>query len=502
MNRSATTGRSRAVTGALLLMLLLGFVGVGQASAAEGEDETTTTTAAEPPEPETTTTTIDRRLGWQIVDGETSCPPIAPGTQGANEMTTDQAICLSSVDDLEFPAQLRIDRGQRRLTVRRDITWTPEQLATRLSTELSRGDESVRIDIVPDVTLRVEWRDSDGAALQGDEIAVDDGVVTKVIIAEGAQLEGLELTIVETIPEKQLSAVGGGLDGTPVNDGIVELTLDANGEASYRLELRSDANSGSEPVISKTELRYQGQRLDENAQTLILSAPLISVGVDAAAETKEDTASVTVTIRNDGAAVTEALTVSLSAVQDQGVVSGFTEASDNGDDAGEVVTWELGNLPDKADLKRTVQANLSRLSSDTKLTWRVTVIRSGVEEPIDTADRQVTVLGTSGSDSSQVNFTSGELIRLIAFVVAFALMAIIFGAWMRTKRTRNADSGDEAEAERQHELNVFKAFAESILVLVILVSILVLALQGRLEAQSAGSLIGVIAGYALGQGRK
>lgn len=97
-----------------------------------------------------------------------------------------------------------------------------------------------------------------------------------------------------------------------------------------------------------------------------------------------------------------------------------------------------------------------------------------------------------------VQFTPDQLIRLIAFVMAFALVAVIFGH--RARRTDD-DPTQQTAGARSAELNRFRAYTQAILVLVILLAILVLALNGSLSGENADSLIGVIAGYALGNVR-
>lgn len=486
-----------SVIAALLLIL------TASAGAAQSNTDTTDTT-----ESSTTTTALDQSLGFAIVNSGEECGVVAADAAEAGPINANQAICVSAADGLDF-TESKLRQTDNRLDF--DFEWEPNELASDFTVELSRnGGTPVRLKVEADLALSVRWRtDGPDGPLQTEPGDITEAGVYKVITVSGSDLARLtgDLVVHEVVPADNLVPRELSSD-TAVNDGRFDIAVGGD-EVQYRVALAPQANSGETDATLTSELRYQGVAVLPAVETQVeVKAPQLDVEFSNATSSIIDaaTARVEISLENLGVPLTEALTVTLSIVEESDALSGFEQISDGGAPDEKTVSWSIprDQLTDDK-LTRSVQARITRSSQQANLNWRVTVARSSNPDvALDIATKlvEVTAASAPSSDDDTVEFSPGQLIRLIAFVIAFALLAIIFGAWMRTRNSPPAGSGEAAEAERNHELNIFKSFAESITVLVILVSILVLALQGSLEAESAGSLIGVIAGYVLGQGRK
>ncbi|MGI9603168.1 MAG: hypothetical protein ACR2QE_14875 [Acidimicrobiales bacterium] len=284
------------------------------------------------------------------------------------------------------------------------------------------------------------------------------------------------------------------------DNNTISLSVGKDGTASYRLSVAPGANFGSRETTQESTLVLKEVDRASVTQVLDLDAPLVEMEVQVLAEVSGgNSTNVGVRVRNiDATDLAGPVVLELSASQGTDLITGLQGVSADGELDGNSVRWILDDgIEIGVDEVFSVVADLSAPASDSAIVWRAQLREPTTVESIVEDDATTDV--TSPDDgSSGVNFTPGQLIRLIAFVVAFAITALIFGAWARKRSEESTTSESDA---REYELRVFRSFTEAIVVLVILVAILVLALQQSLSGESAASLIGVIAGYVLGQSR-
>lgn len=535
-----TTTRSMITTPRALAALVIGIALLGLVTVAPAEGAPTQATRS-----------------WEVVDESVDCPEVAldagDGVQGPT-ITGTQHLCVAGeIDVATLPAQLRSVGTGRLAVVPGSFALSDLQVGS-ITVDVDRGTAgALAVTLIPDLRLEVRW---DGATLEpisgggtdateddgsadevassagrvevGDDSAAPGGLIppqgsTKTITVTGldapdiaAAPDGIRFEVRETVPpnfevfdlprntERSPGLLTMPLTGSSVRYRLSPPRLDAGGSlAGVQItELVVIDAAGGESVLARATAQIEAVG---DATDAVVELAVEQSGFDAA----ERQTTITITVENTLAEPLQGpIDVTLTA-QDVPAFVGYENPSEGGQPLGRTVfNWTLADgLPPGEQLVKKVEARLAPGDAATNVGWTVAVTqaREGTSVPLVLAEErelrtEVPALEVDG-DEGEVNFTPGQLIRLIAFVIAFALMAIIFGAWSRTRRVDAHLVGEEAEAQRAHEHSVFKAFAESIIVLVIIVSILVLALEGSLQAESAASLIGVIAGYALGQRR-
>ena len=327
------------------------------------------------------------------------------------------------------------------------------------------------------------------------------GPVNKTISVEGDDGDEIpNLRVREQIEPSQLRAVVGEEPRTPDVDTNTTLLNLSNSSVTYELDLSRSANFGPTPATQLTELLSGDIPLTTKVTSLLLDAPIVDLALEAPQTVSGggDT-NVTVFVTNQrDQPLTDPLEVTLSPVAGANLAKFSDDVGDGNSSEGEVVSWLMpSGLGAGEQFVRVVRVDLTATTTPSEIRWQLEVKRVGAGQALETTSATTLVPATSTEDSS-VAFTPDQLIRLIAFVMAFALVATIFGAWTRRS---DGQSGEASPGERQSELDKFRAYTQTILVLVILVAILVLALNGSLSGEIAGSLIGVIAGYALGNSR-
>lgn len=324
-----------------------------------------------------------------------------------------------------------------------------------------------------------------------EAIVVGRRATTKTIRIAGddAAIVGVEgVGIVETF---STDGVVASIEGAAIDiaDGSFALPLNGRSEFSYQLQSDPAQYFVTRPLELTTQLTFSDRPIASSTSTVTLRTPDISVSVDAPPEVTTTNADITVTVTSSDT-IAQPFVLRLRPEQGGSLIRVFSD-TDDGSVEQNTVTWAFdeGLTKDEPE-SRTVRVTFAEASSNQRLTWSAAILDAdGVEVDNGTATSEVTAAASPVGDPVSVDFTPGQLIRLIAFVMALALIAIIFGAWRRSR------------AATERDIDLFKAFSESILVLVIIVAILVLALRGSLNGESAASLIGVIAGYALGGAR-
>ncbi len=488
-------------------------------------------------------------LRWWILDDKEECSNrrrmpedheewVAPSTEAT--MTSNQTICIHG-PDLDLKAELggneivipSTGSGNTIDVSKEPITWEEANLAVGIPLSFGVSGTEVRseVAVLPEIAVEAVWREVPSGQPRKDGSEADSSVTTSDTDVDQSDDEKSE-SDASTTPvvgedglTKILSLVGrdaaaiGALDGVIVRDEInpnwfqartgsqildvdedhfVSLLMDG-GVAQYQLGLAPAANAGQSTVAQRTRLLVGETELWTSSNDVTSQSPNLSVEVQAIARAKAgSTTEVSIRLTNNiSRKFEEPLQLVLVA---EGAVDGqsFSGASDNGRIDGDRVEWELesGFQPD-SDL-RNVKATFDSDLGSTQVVWTATLMRSGHAEPMDSDSEKTDINPPEDDDSTIVDFDPGQLVQLIGFVVSFAFIAVIFGAWSRNRGSR--EGAPNTEVTRNHELNLFRSYSEAILVLVIVVAVLVLALQGSLNGESAASLIGVIAGYALGQG--
>ncbi|MEM9651730.1 MAG: hypothetical protein AAGA65_06515 [Actinomycetota bacterium] len=518
---------------AVLLAAAL-FVGV---AATESDEEVEPEDQTEVQLPELDRAALDA-IPVAVVDRDARCPAELVPEPEPVQITRYDAICVGDTSGAPVVAggDLQNDEpGSNRLVVDPAFDWAGNTPRVPLSFEITAADEirTVAVTLSPDLGIDIRFAEvpdvrtatatsDDGEAPAsttttvpaGPEIAVvgegpGGAPVTigqsrrsKSIVVTGRDrdIDGFQIREqVRTDRLRLIAEVDGAetvlmpeLDGDRVNLELVD------GSVTYDLALAEGANFGSAALTQETELLLGSDVLAFEITNLALEAPSARVDVQALAQVVGgDDTLVSVRVTNQGGTpITGPLDITLRPIEGEGLVAGFDDVSDGSID-GNVVTWPIaGDLAPGDQVVQTIQVDLSAGSAESQIRWEGTLTRQGATAPIDSATVTTDITQEGSGSEAGVQFTPDQLIRLIAFVMAFALVAVIFGAWNRGSRERN---GDHSEDHHKHELEMFRAYTEAILVLVILVAILVLALRGSLSGESAASLIGVIAGYALGR---
>ena len=505
--------------------------------------------AASAPAGATESTSAQR---WAIVDIEDGCPDDLadrPPTSELPTLTRSQALCLPPGDAQLTPsAQLtQVDGSTDRIAVAGDWSFTVEELAAGfvVAEAKRRGGVPLTVVVLPEIDIGVEWHEPTGAEPTAAEAVRADGEVNEDDLEDASPTESKEAD--GAIDAEVLGIEGatktisiGGRDARGLDDAAIAGRFEVRDDIPATLTV-IDSPPGSThgasvlalPLVGRTvsyglapvdvgagevatetqntELWLDGSVLVARTSTeLVVEGSELELTVE---QTNFDGAvsrtSITLSVRNTGdEPLAGPVTVILTA-QDTPVFGGFENQSEGGQ-SGEplAMTWEYPTgLGAGQTMVESVDAILRPGDANVTVLWTAEVVQSNDDADgsvvLARSEASTAVPASDDTDSGkgEVNFTPGQLIRLIAFVIAFALMAIIFGAWSRNRRIDSSLLGNEAAAHREHERFIFKSFAEAIIVLVIIVSILVLALEGSLQAESAASLIGVIAGYALGQRR-
>ena len=305
-----------------------------------------------------------------------------------------------------------------------------------------------------------------------------------------------ELAIRDTVDPTVFRVSSEGSVLSPNEEGWTSIAIRAR-SGSYSLEVRAAANEGVSQREQNWGLYLGDTQLRGGTTTVDLSSPLVMLEVQTSGRARPGE-EVDITVRVNNQSEVEAVgayRIRLDAIGGQAVE--FAEPTDSGVIEDDTVVWSFPEgFRNDDPVAVAVKAEIPTDATGPFITWKAEMQLTGTGDVV-TFDEARTdlILGGSGSDNS-VQFKPEQMVQLIAFIVSFALLAVIFGAWARRRRTQAADT----ESEREHELNLFRDYARSILVLVLIVAVLVLALQGSLNGESAASLIGVIAGYALGQG--
>lgn len=500
---------------------------------------------------------------WYIVGPNETCDRANEVTFDDGEqrrLRRDQTICLAedvasspesdeSVFQLaesdgplvELPeGQLRISPGWRfdAEKLRKD----EREVATfRLSGDDDAGEQSVII--VPEIMIEIIWEEVDLGDLAGTTTETtealttttgattssasgattvapttttepeDHGGETQVIGPSGirkvVQVSGLDkpdltddtvrgqLVIVDPLPKSLIAT------DLPRDD-----ELSATLDRSYRtaFDLRPSAEPTSEELEQTTRLEFDGQVVATSSPyRFVVTPPTIALAATAVYSEDQSGAMLEVTVKNESSApVAGPIKIVVEPAADVNLI-GFKQPSDGWSVSGSILTWELADGLRRGDTIRTAIGDVARSDDETTVKWDVRLeipVADGEAEILAETETTTTVPAKPDSDAGpSVDFDAGELVQLIVFVVTLALIAIIIGASIRRSRSPHGLVGSEANEQRKHEESIFRAYIEGIIVLVILVSILVLALQRSLEAESAASLIGVIAGYVLGQRR-
>ncbi len=223
--------------------------------------------------------------------------------------------------------------------------------------------------------------------------------------------------------------------------------------------------------------------LADAQSTVAIQAPMLEIDVQAAAQTDaggESTLSVRV-INRDETALTLPLVVTLDPAEGGNTVESLRDAGDGViSDSNNTVSWTIDELEAGEEVLKNVVATSKPATGDGRVVWRSSV---GLEqEPaIITDSVTIDVVGDSTGKETVVDFTPAQLIRLIAFVISLSLIAVVFGAWKRSK-AKPPPSGQEEF--HQFQLDLFGKYTETIVVLVTLVAILVLAFRGTLNGES------------------
>ncbi|MFW2335717.1 hypothetical protein, partial [Ilumatobacter sp.] len=316
-----------------------------------------------------------------------------------------------------------------------------------------------------------------------------------IVGGDAAEIEGLQVR--EQLLPSQVRVTVGGTDRQ--GSGTTRLDLEGT-SVTYQLQLSEGASFGPTATTQQTELVVGDTVLGSTVEYLLLDAPQVDVTLDTLSDVSGgDSADISVKVTNsDDQAVLGAHVLTVQFSEGSNLVT-VIDLGD-GEQAGDAVSWNLPRGLDPGQVEtRAIRVSFGTPESESKVTWRAELTKEGAEDPLAVGSGTTVIAMPSDPDGpTGVRFSPSQLIQLIAFVMAFALVAVIFGHWIRRS---DEDSSHDLAKSRAAELNRFRAYTQAILVLVILVAILVLALNGSLSGESAGSLIGVIAGYALGNVR-
>lgn len=481
----------------------------------------------------------------QVVDQESDCPETFESTIEADEevgMTRFETICVDLPANVNLAPRgdLVVDpEDESRLVVADSFSWEGNTPRAFLSFDIEADgiSRTVTVTLSPELGLDIEFGQTGDLEASSVETPDEETPQTPVVGDGPDQPVAEAEDATATAPDQDLVVVGQnrrsksivvtgrdrGIAGLQIReqvragqvrviaevDGVVstqEPELDGDrvtlplvdGSVTYDLALVAGANFGITSTTQETELLLGNVVMASKTTSLQLEAPVAQVDVQALAQVVGgDDTIVSVRVTNRGSnPITGPLVVTLKPIEGEGLVEGFDDVSDGTID-GNTVTWPVvGDLGPGDQVVHTIQVDLNAGAAGAQIRWEGTLARQGAAAPIDSATVTTDIEQEGSGSEAGVQFTPDQLIRLIAFVMAFALVAVIFGAW-----NRGGGRGQQGQDEEQHkhELELFRAYTEAILVLVILVAILVLALRGSLSGESAASLIGVIAGYALGR---
>lgn len=462
-------------------------------------------------------------LTWTIANTEDGCQNPDEATRNQTTVVRNQVLCIdnvprgeqinteplgfvyeSSTGALSFPAA--------------SVTWNEASLSG-FAVEFFVNDSPTRseVTVLPDVRLDIEWLKEPQSSEDGDpdqlesepqpaEPVIDESGVTKRLVIDGSDAASLfdigDVVVHEQVIPGLFEARVAGVVQPVSENQEVAIEIPQEGSNAYQLNLAPGANRGQVETNQRSFVTVGDVRVFAAERDLIVASPSIEVTVQSVGSVRPGQ-STEVTVRLKNLADTEfdvPLELMLSA-KDGGQVGSFSDPSDSGSVQGSTVTWQLDNGLDKQGAARAATITIDQSAAGTTVLWEATLSRSGSQEPLARGEIPTDVgEAVPTGEQSIVDFDPAQLIQLIAFVVAFAILAIIYGAWSRSRRSRSNDAN--TEEFRSHELDLFRSYSEAILVLVIVVVVLVLTLRGSLEGESAASLIGVIAGYALGQGLK
>ncbi|MGI9615829.1 MAG: hypothetical protein ACR2QO_23150 [Acidimicrobiales bacterium] len=488
-------------------------------------------------------------VDWFVIELSASCSDSVAESPEADRaiLRRTDALCVpGEVAEFEVGDEFQVEQEDSfvRLRVAPSFSFATEDLAVGAVLVPVGGPPAAQllVEFVPEVQIEVAWADLPATASEEASLGLDvDGVsgdevgaateepresasetdsvtigsrgVRKTISISGRDAPSLDdpetasrFRLRESLPAS-LDVVANPADGEVGLDAL-DLSLT---QRPVVYDLISNRLAGAEISAEQqsTELWLDGSALvARTTLDLNVVGPPIDLAVEQTGfDGSRSVTTISITVQNTGEVPLRGpMNLTLRA-PDFAVFEQFENATEDAKVTDRtVIAWSLPDelLPGETTV-RQLDARLRPGPTDAVVSWVVELTRTGeaTTSQVVLAREELTTdvptIETDGSGEREVNFTPGQLIRLIAFVIAFALLAIIFGAWSRNRRIDMTLGGEEADAQRKHERSIFKSFAEAIIVLVILVSILVLALQGSLQAESAASLIGVIAGYALGQ---